>query len=140
MCTNHRKVTWFNPPFSMNVDTNVGHIFLSLVDKHFPKGHILHPVINRQTVKVSYRCMPSMGAQIARHNAKILKSEKVGGKPNPPSCNCQKSRVGDCPIPGACNTNGVVYQAKVTNNVGGEESYVGLAQNLRQDSELTGPT
>ena len=62
---------------------------------------------------------------------KFLKVKKWGGKPNPPSCNCQKSRVGDCPLPGACNTNGVVYQAKVTNNVGGEESYVGLAQNFK---------
>ena len=72
--------------------------------------------------------MPNMGAQIARHNSRVLKSR---GRQNPPSCNCQKSRVGECPIPGACNTNGVVYQATVRSSGGEEEHYVGLAQNFK---------
>ena len=46
-------------------------------------------------------------------------------------CNCQKSRVGECPIPGACNTDGVVYQATVKNSLGGQATYVGLAQNFK---------
>ena len=37
-----RKITWFNPPYSMNVATNVGQEFLKFIDKHFPTGHILH--------------------------------------------------------------------------------------------------
>ena len=112
----------------MNVETNVGQIVLRLIDKHFPKGHPLHSVINRQTVKVGYRCMPSMGVQITRHNPRVLKSR---GKQNPSSCNCQKSRVGECPIPGACNTDGVVYQATVKSSGGEVEHYVGLAQNFK---------
>ena len=32
-----RKVIWFNPPFSLNVKTNVGKIFLRLVKRHFAK-------------------------------------------------------------------------------------------------------
>ena len=116
----------------MNAATNVGQEFLKLIDKHFPPGNILHSVINRQTVKISYRCMPSIGAKIAQHNSKILNSEKKGGQTKPPSCNCQKSRVGDCPMPGACNTDGVVYQANVRNNLGGQETYVGLAQNFKE--------
>ena len=113
----------------MNVGTNVGQEFLKLIDKHFPPGHILHSVINRQTVKVSYRPMPSMATYISRHNAKILKN---GEKSKPPSCNCQKSKVGECPIPGACNTDGVVYQATVKNNIGKKENYIGLAQNFKK--------
>ena len=35
-------------------------------------------------------------------------------------------------MPGECNTDGVVYQAKVINNLGGEETYVGLAQNFKE--------
>ena len=35
-------------------------------------------------------------------------------------------------MPGACNTDGVVYQANVKNNVGGQESYIGLAQNFKE--------
>ena len=57
---------------SMNVATNVGQEFLKLIDEHFPPGHILRSVMNRTTIKVSYRCLPNMGAQIAKHNAKIL--------------------------------------------------------------------
>ena len=50
-----KKVIWFNPPHSINVHTNVGKEFLLLVDKHFPKGHFLHQILNRNTVKISYR-------------------------------------------------------------------------------------
>ena len=32
-----RNVTWFNPPFSENVTTNVGQKFLKLVDNSFPQ-------------------------------------------------------------------------------------------------------
>ena len=49
----------------MNVATNVGKNFLTFIDEHFPPGHPLHPVINRSTVKVGYRCLPNMGAQIS---------------------------------------------------------------------------
>ena len=58
---NKKTVTWFNPPFNINIATNVGREFLKLIDEHFPPGHPLHQVINRQTVKVGYRCLPNMG-------------------------------------------------------------------------------
>ena len=35
-------------------------------------------------------------------------------------------------MPGACNTDGVVYQANVKNNLGGQASYIGLAQNFKE--------
>ena len=98
-----RRITWFNPPYSMNVATNVGQEFLKLIDLHFPPGDKLHSVVNRSTVKVSYRCLPNMGAQVAKHNAKILNSSKDTPNRTPPSCNCQKNKVDECPLPGACN-------------------------------------
>ena len=61
-----KKILWFNPPYSMRLKTKVGKIFLSLIDKHFPKGHVLHPLINRYKVKISYRCLPNIGAIIRR--------------------------------------------------------------------------
>ena len=112
----------------MDVATNVAQEFLKLIDSHFPPGHILHSVINRSTVKVSYRALPNMGAQISKHNQKILRQFQGGAAKPPPSCNCQKSRKKDCPIPGACNQDGVVYQASVTNNKGAEKNYIGLAK------------
>ena len=68
-----RKITWFNPPFSQNVSSNVGAKFLQLIDTCFPPTHPLSKIINRNTVKVSYRCMPNMGQVIARHNSKVVK-------------------------------------------------------------------
>ena len=127
-----RRVTWFNPPYSMDVETNVGKEFLKLIDFHFPPGHILHSVFNRTTIKVSYRCLPNMGAQVAKHNAKILRNSNNVTTRAPPSCNCQKSKVGDCPLPGACNQDGVIYKATVTSSGGGQEHYVGLAKNFKK--------
>ena len=63
-----RPITWFNPPYSLNVGTNVAQEFLKLIDVHFPPGNPLRSIINRTTVKVSYRALPNMGAKIARHN------------------------------------------------------------------------
>ena len=51
-----KKEIWFNPPFNMNVKTNVGRKFLRMVDKHFPRGSVLHPLFNRSKLKVGYRC------------------------------------------------------------------------------------
>ena len=49
-----RKVIWFNPPFGLNVSTNIGKKFFSLLGKHFSKTHQLHKLFNRNDVKVSY--------------------------------------------------------------------------------------
>ena len=82
--TRSRKVTWFNPPYSMDVGTNVGKVFLNLLDQHFPPGHVLHSVMNRSTVKVSYRCLPNMGAQVATKNAKNMQNtDRERAKPAP---------------------------------------------------------
>ena len=58
---NRRKdVLWFNPPFSTNIKTKIGAKFLKLIDTHFPKDHPLHPIINRNTIKMSYRNTPNI--------------------------------------------------------------------------------
>ena len=127
-----RKVTWFNPPYSMDVGTNVGKVFLNLLDQHFPPGHVLHSVMNRSTVKVSYRCLPNMGAQVAKQNAKNMQNTDRERANPPPKCNCQRNLQPSCPIPGACNQKGVIYQATVASNGGEEESYIGLASNFKK--------
>ena len=48
-----RKIIWFNPPYSNNVKRNVGKQFLKLVRRHFPKGHKLNKIFNKNTLKVS---------------------------------------------------------------------------------------
>ena len=127
-----KPVIWFNPPYSINVQTNVGKEFLSLLDKHFLVGHPLHGIINRNTVKISYRCMPNLGRELANHNSKTLKSHTNPTPRGPAECNCQKSRKQECPIPGGCNQDGAIYQATVATSDGREESYVGLAKNFKK--------
>ena len=75
-----RHIVWFNPPYSKNVATNIGKEFFQLIDSCFPPGHILHQVINRNTVKLSYSCLPSVGSIISSKNKQLLK----GGTQNTP--------------------------------------------------------
>ena len=73
----HRdNIPWYNPPFSKNVSTNIGHKFLNLVDKHFPKDHKLRQIFNRNTIKISYSCMSNTKQIIDNHNKRILKSSQ----------------------------------------------------------------
>ena len=121
--TRHRKVIYFNPPYSMNVKTNIGAKFLRLLDQHFPPGSLLYPLLNRRKVKLSYRCLPNLKAQLAKHNFKILNQTK---NERPPKCNCQDPTK--CPLPGKCTIDNVVYGATV--KAGNEvQKYVGLTAN-----------
>ena len=72
-----RNIIWFNPPYSKNVKTNVAQKFLRLIDKHFPKTSKLHKIFNRNTVKVSYSCMPNVKSTISSHNNRVLKKNNV---------------------------------------------------------------
>ena len=52
-----RDILWFNPPYSKSVKTNVGKLFLRLINKHFPPTHKYRKIINRNTIKISYSCL-----------------------------------------------------------------------------------
>ena len=115
-----RKVTWFNPPFSMHVKTKVGKEFLKLVDTAFPPSNPLHKLFNRHTLKLSYRCMPNMASAISRHNKGILQKNLVM---DPPPCKCDTP----CPVGGKCRMKDVVYEARVEEKISKKwETYTGL--------------
>ena len=122
----NKRIVWFNPPFSLHVRTNVGEKFLRLIDKHFPPGSILHPVLNRQTLKLSYRCLPNIGNEIAKNNSKVLRKSAGNENMVQPRCNCREKEK--CPLPGKCTTSNVLYHATAT---GGTkiETYVGITKN-----------
>ena len=149
--TRSRRITWFNPPYCKTVKTKVGNKFLKLIDSCFPPGHPLHKTINRSTVKLSYRTMPSLGKIIAGHNRKVLYpplsgtsgggnegggagrgdggGASAGGTGGAAAaalkCNCRKK---PCPMEGErCREKEVVYQAKVTSENGTTETYLGLS-------------
>ena len=63
-----RNITWLNPPYSKHVASNIGKQFLNLLDTCFPLTNKLHKILNRNTVKISYRCMPNMKQIISNHN------------------------------------------------------------------------
>ena len=104
-----RKIIYFNPPYSANVATKIGAKFLKIIDTCFPPGHPLHKILNRNTVKISYRTMPNMKQVLSMHNSKVTyQQEHIP----PPGCNC-RGGVAVCPLEGICQTKGVVYEAKV---------------------------
>ena len=126
-----RKISWFNPPFSKHVQTNIGEKFLKLIDKNFPASHPLRKVINRNTVKVSYRCMPNMKKAIARHNYQVLKKQEHEEEPAP-GCNCN-GRCGPCPLNGACLVDKLVYKATVIEDNQTVNTYTGLTSRTFKD-------
>jgi hypothetical protein len=121
-----RKITWFNPPYSRNVSSNIGKIFLHLIEKEFPTAHVLHKILNRNTVKVSYSCMGNVKDSIASHNKSILAKNAAPAAAR--DCNCR--RRAECPMNGSCLTSAVIYQATVsTNNNMPKNTYIGLTEN-----------
>lgn len=115
-----RRVTWFNPPFSRSVKTNIGRKFLALVSKHFPQSSALHQIFNRGTLKVSYSCLPSMASVIRSSNRRLRRDP-----PPEKGCNCRRKE--QCPLEGNCQAECVVYRAAVTDQQTGEEmDYIGL--------------
>ena len=49
-----REVMYYTPPFNKDLKTKIGRIFLDLVRKHFPAHHKLHPILNKNTLKLSF--------------------------------------------------------------------------------------
>ena len=91
-----RKIIWFSPPFRLNVSTNIGKKFFSLLGKHFPKTHHLHKLYNRNNVKVSYSSLTYFKSVINSHIKNILNEKE---KPSP--CNCRDKT--SCPLKRSCH-------------------------------------
>ena len=117
-----RNITWFNPPFDLQVKSNIGREFLQAINESFPEGHVLKPIFNRNTVKISYSCMPNVKNTIDSHNKQKLNADTPPTPEKP--CNCRDKS--DCPFEGkSCRESGVIYQATVTSN-NKKETYIGL--------------
>ena len=78
-----RDMIWCNPPYSANIVTNFGKPFHSLLDKYSPPHNKFHKIFNRNTLKISYSCIPSMKTTINSHSHEVtnpkalLKRESV---------------------------------------------------------------
>ena len=133
--TRKRKITWFNPPFKINVATNVAKTFLTLIDEHFPKNKRLSKLFNRNTIKVSYSCLPNVKQTIFNNNHRLLQLHRMKeATQDSKLCNCRQKN--SCPLDGKCLTKCFVYKATVTETTSNnQETYIGLTENeLRLDS------
>ena len=104
-----RNITWFfNPPFSKSVVTKIGKTFRKLIDKYFPPQHKLHKLFNRNSVKISYRCMPNGKSIINKHKT-VLDPPTSGG-----TCDCINKEKH--PLQEKCLTSNIMYKATLASN------------------------
>ena len=72
-----RNIKWFNPPYSANVVTKVEKHFLSLLYEPFPSHYKFHKICNRNTVNISYSCMPNTKTIINSYNQTITNPKTI---------------------------------------------------------------
>ena len=104
-----RNIIWFNPPYSINVTSNIGRFFLNLINRHFPLEHKFSKIFNRNNMKISYSCMPNMKSRINIHNKKVTKA-----KPSAQARTCNYINKSKCPLNNKCLSNNVVCKANIT--------------------------
>ena len=115
--TKKRKIIWFNPPHSMNIETNIGKTFLKLIKKHFPPNNSFHKIFNKNTInKIGYGCMGNISLVIISHNKSILHPKAKY------DCDCRNKE--SCPIQNQCLTPKVLYEATVVNYSDNENRYI----------------
>ena len=121
-----RNILWYNPPFDLQVKTNLGKQFLSLLDKHFPPHHKLSKILNRNTVKLSYSCMQNIASRVSSLNVKQLNKYRSNDSESGQKCNCSSKAV--CPLNGECLSECIIYQADAKPSIGDSRKYIGLCE------------
>ena len=123
-----RKIIWFNPPFDVNVSTNIGKKFFSLLGKHFAKTHPLHKLFNRNNAKVSYRSILNFKSMINGHNKNILNKQE---KPSRSNCSDKIS----CPLKGNSQHKSLLYSCKIStlDVKQNHPHYIGLTEHAFKD-------
>ena len=91
------------------METNIGKYFFRLLNKHFPPGHKLYKIFNKNTLKPSYSCMPNLKSKIDGHNKKILENT-----PPPKTKLCNYLKNENCPMRGACLNENILYYARIS--------------------------
>ena len=117
-----QKIIWFNPPFSLNVKTNVAKIFLELTETQFPPENKLHKIFNRNTVKFSYSCTQNISQIIKGHNKKVTQIKLN----HQLECNCRIET--ECPLNGDCRKETVIYKCTALTTFQPKTVYLGLAE------------
>ena len=111
----HRKVIWFNPPYSANVHTMLQPSSCQSLISIF-KNADLGKYFNRSIVKVSYSCMGNMESLIAGHNRKIIRQERENLLHQKTRKNVIDEWVARCPLKRQMLNSVNYIQSKSTNN------------------------
>ena len=114
----HCKIIWINPPYSQNIKTNIGKVFLNLVKKNFTKHFKLHQIVNTNILKVSYCCMKNITSMIKQHKSTVLFEPATANC----SCNCRNSY--SYPLDKKCQQclkRCLVYKADLHTNCGAKD-------------------
>ena len=87
----------------------------------------LRKIFNKNTLKLSHSCMPSIQNIISVQNKSLLIKENQNNPGTTQECNCYRKET--CPFSGNCQSERIVYQAAVTREDNGEEkTYVGITE------------
>ena len=73
-------------------------VFLTILDRHFPKSHKLYKIFNWNNVKISYSSLSNFASIINSHKEIINNNIP---KPCAPTCNCRSKT--SCPLNGVCS-------------------------------------
>ena len=121
-------VCYFIYIFDAGVQTSIGREFQKILSTSFPVNHKLHKIFNKNTVKLSYSCMPNFKMNLDSANKKKIEHLENNATPKvvQKKCNCREKK--NCPLQNKCLEKGIVYQATVTTQ-GNEETYVGITEN-----------
>ena len=111
----HRKVIWFNPPYSANVHTMLQPSSCQSLISIF-KNTCCGKYFNRSNVKVSYSCMGNMESLIAGHNRKIIRQERENLLHQKTRKNVIDEWVARCPLKRQMLNSVNYIQSKSTNN------------------------
>ena len=117
-----RKTIWFNPPFSLNIKTNMAEMFSQLIGTHFPPANKLHKIFNRNTLKVSYNCIQNISQIIKGHNKKVTQIKRN----HQLDCNCRIKAV--CPLNCDCRKKNVTYRCTSLTTFQPKKVYLGFAE------------
>ena len=79
--------------------------------KHFRKEHKFHKTFTRNTLKLSYSCMPNIKTKINAHTRVILQNTP---SKNAKRCNCQQ--IENCSMNGDCLKESLIYYATISCN------------------------
>ena len=71
------NIIYFNPPYSISLNSNIGKYFFGLPSKHFPTGRKLRKIFNKNNLKLSYSCMAYLKAKIDGHHKKYSKTHHL---------------------------------------------------------------